>query len=681
MSEKIECSGQMSLFEMVPGMEENRVNKPQQNIISATKVKFISQELTTYQELFSGYNELHVTTFSYALGFIEEVMHFFDRGEVILGFDRLVNKDAAALFANQQYTINEICKHPYLQKQIIENKFRFYVVNDFVSHQKVYLLKADDGRVRTITGSANFSSRAWKGDQIENIEYCDDLDSYKVQEARYETLRALSTDEIAKDAAPISEDGENAEDLPIFQRIKRENAVLIHDTKSDEEYENVIHAEKLTQEWEHRFAKVKLKPAEDGKPLLDIKNIKQVLTGIRKNNTLKKEHQRINPQFVLDYANHTAIYNQKPFNLAPDDSAIRKDLSYLYEYMKGFDYFTKDVSHLKTSYWKALNYLFLSPFIAKLRYEGSHCDYNDRFFPMYMLLYGESDAGKTKFVHFVRKLMFNEKMNALNQNNFSREPMTALKAEVKGCPILIDELTTTYWKYARDIVKMDSTLIENHMTNHPTFVLISNDIHNVAPELSKRIIVINLDNRLDRKAAAYNDRKINTIIRNVDNDLYCEYLKRMFDVVDTLIQEMQKHDNTDNDEDWIPDIFEYSSRVLLSIMKEYGTEIPKEFKVFTWFDYMGDLAISEKAVSIIRDEFAINDKIFKVNESKNELEIDFSCYDNNESKKKLNILHDELPADTECKIVGKKAVLKLDTTRKVTGLTFKTKKGFLRFIR
>ena len=47
---------------------------------------------------------------------------------------------------------------------------------------------------------------------------------------------------------------------------------------------------------------------------------------------------------------------------------------------------------LKTLYWKVLNYLFLSPFIAKLRYEGDRFGYEDRFFPMYMLIYGDSDA-------------------------------------------------------------------------------------------------------------------------------------------------------------------------------------------------------------------------------------------------------------------------------------------------
>ena len=178
--------------------------------------------------------------------------------------------------------------------------------------------------------------------------------------------------------------------------------------------------------------------------------------------------------------------------------------------------------------------------------------------------------------------MFNEKLNSLTQDFFSSKPMTSLKSDVKGCPVLIDELTPTYWKYAKDIVKMDVNLIRERLINHPTFVLLSNDINNVSPELSKRIIVINLDNRLDRTSAAYNGKKINTIRKNIDNALYCEYLRRMFEAVDTLIEGIQKHDDENKDE-WIPDIFEVSSKILVDIMQTFGATVPAEFHTFTWF--------------------------------------------------------------------------------------------------
>lgn len=646
--------------------------KATEDKMSVTKVKFLSKEFYSYEEIFRGYNEIRVITYSYSLPFIENIMKYFDRGEVIIGFNKMIDIKTAELFSLQEFSTNFVCNHTYLQERINNDEFRFYVLNNLISHQKIYLLKADDGRVRTITGSANFSERAWGGKQIENVTICDDSECYEVYLSQYETLQRFATDEISKNAVHIDENGENANELPIFKKIKKENAVVIHDVQNEEEQEYAFHIDKLNKKWEDRLKSIKLKPSEDGKILFEIKNMKTLFGSIRKDNEKKRERELINPQFVLNFDNHTAVYNQIPFNLKPSADAVSADLENLIKYMDGFDSFTKNTTRLKTLYWKVLNYMFLSPFIARLRYEGNRCGYEDRFFPMYMLIYGDSDAGKTGFVNLTRKLMFNEKMNYLTQDSFSKNNMTSLKYSVKGCPILIDELTPTYWKFAKDIVKTDTKLIEEKLINHPTFVLLSNDIKNVAPELSKRIIVINIDNRLNRTAAAYNGKKINTIRKNTDNALYCEYLRRMFEAVDNLIEEIKNHDDENKDE-WIPDIFEVSSNILIDIMHDFNIKVPCELHVFTWFDYMGDDVIGEKAADIIKDEYTHNPGIFFINSSKNELEIDFSYYDDNESKKKLLILHDELPAYTECKIVGTKAVLKLNAIKKYTGINFKNK--------
>lgn len=439
-----------------------------------------------------------------------------------------------------------------------------------------------------------------------------------------------------------------------------------------------FHADQLNKEWEKRLKKVKLTSSKDGKILFDIKHKQSLIGAIKKDNAKKYKHKYINPQFILDFDHHTAAYNQVPFNLSPSSEAVISDFSNLLEYMDGFDLFTKDTNRLKTFYWKILNYMFLSPFMSRLQYEGTLHGYEKRFFPMYMLIYGDSDAGKTKFIELTQKLMFNEYLPALTQQNFSRKPMLSLKLEVKGCPVFIDELTPTYWKYARDIVKMDDDLLLEDNIHLPVFVLSSNDIKTVPPEISKRIFVITLDNRLPRAVAAYNGKRIHNITKRCHNALYREYLRRMFDSVDHLIEEIRQLDEQDS-ENWIPDIFEISSTVLLNIMHDFNIDVPPEFHTFTWFDYMGDDVIAERSTSIIKDEYIHNSDIFHINNAKNELEIDFSCYDNNESKKKLQMLHDELPADVECKIVGTKAVLKLDAIQKHSGIQFK-KKPFWRRI-
>lgn len=471
---------------------------------------------------------------------------------------------------------------------------------------------------------------------------------------------------------PIKENGENAEELPISKKIVVEKSLIIHDNSNDDEKEYVFKAEKLSKKWQDRINAIKINHSSDGKIMLDFKQMKSIFGGIKKDITRQKEQQAVNPQFLINYSASTASFNDKMLNLNPGMEDVKADIDCLVEYMNGFNLFTKDTHRLKQQYWKVLNYLFLSPFIASLRYEGNRCGYEDRFFPMYMLIYGDSDAGKTGFIHFVRQMMFGEKIAALSQKEFSTQPMAGLKLSVKGCPVLIDELTGTYWKYAKDIVKMDTDLVRQKITDHPVFVMLSNDIRSVAPELSKRIIVIKLDNRLDRTAAVLNGKRINTLRKSVSTALYHEYLRRMLIEVQVLITEMQTHEE-DEESTWIPDIFNISVMVLKQIFEEAEIDCPNELKDFSWFDYMGDSAIGENALTIIREEYGHNQGIFLANPAINELEIDFSCYDSGVSRKKLSTLHDELPADHECRIVGTKAVMKLDVVTKSTGLKFRKK--------
>ncbi len=667
-------SPQLSIFSGEPEKNNETYDSLDQmdTEISVVRVKYTSNERTTYEEIFGGYNEIRVITYSYGLSFIEEVMKYFDYGEVLVGFDKIINRELATLISMQDYTFDYVSKNTYLQSCISEEKLKFFVLNDLISHQKVYLLKADDGRVRTITGSANFSERAWTNKQLENFTVCDDIGSYEYYEKHYETLKSFSSKDLSIDALPISDDFENIANLPIMKTIEQNHAVILNVARSEAEQDYAVRYNKFEKKWEELLEPVKLKKENDGTILFDVKKANTLLDAVKKTEQRKQERLPINPQFELNFTEKTATYNHNQFDLNPDMISIKNNFSKLIDYMKGFELFTKDTHRLKKLYWKVLNYMFLSPFIPKLRYEGDRYGYEDRFFPMYMLIYGDSDAGKTGFINLVQQMMFNTIIPPMPQENFSKKPMASLKVDIKGYPILIDELTPTYWKYAKDIVKMDTLLIKKKNINHPSFVLLSNDINNVAPELSKRIIVINLDNRLNRTVAAFKGKEINAIRKSVNNSLYREYLRRMFNKVENLIHEMQINDIENNDS-WIPDIFKISSQILLDIMHDCEIERPNEFKIFSWFDYMGDAVIGEKALNMIKDEFTHNTKIFIINSAKNELVIDFSCYAENEATKKIKILYDELPANVECRKVGNKAILRLDSIKAHTNLNFKKK--------
>ena len=648
-------------FEIVQGNDGSL-----DGLINAAKVSYIESQTFSWRDLFRGYSDIKVITFSYGLKFVEKVMHLFNTGEVIIGCDKIINRSVAELFAVQEFATNHIAKNKYLQKRINDGEFRFYVVKDFVSHQKIYLLSDNDKRFRTIFGSANMSEIAWNGEQIESYFYCDDKSLYSKYLEKYCTLRDMASDKISIPALSVDVDDDSLTELPIMKSIEKNSAVVIRLPDNEDEPEYAFTVDKGAKKWNQYVKEAKLKPEKNGFIKITTKHIDQIKKTFLENQSRKKEREKINPPFEIDYNRRTISFKNKLLNLSPSEENVQNDIRNLIEYMNGFDQFTNDTTKLKRSYWKVLNYMFLSPFMARLRWYADTHDYDSRFFPIYLLLQGVSDAGKTAFVETVQKLMYGESLPKLDKTFFSAKPMTSLKENVKGCTILIDELTPMYWKYARDIVKADDYLANQGYINHPAFVITSNEVKSIAPDLSKRIIYINVNNRLGKQEAAMNDRYVSNIRNSMGNSFYCEYLSRMFDATDKLIDEMISC----SDKHWYPDIFKISADIIMEIIVENGFDLPSELEKFEWIDYMGETVISEKAINMLMDEYEHNNSIFKVNK-KNELEIDFSGYEKSEAETKVRVLQDELPAKLECRAVGLKIILNNQFIKEYLGVNIK----------
>ena len=67
-------------------------------------------------------------------------------------------------------------------------ELRLYVSRDIKAHEKVFCLRAKDGRTRVVTGSANMSTPAFCGIQRENITYYDDAEAYKWYKNRFDSF-------------------------------------------------------------------------------------------------------------------------------------------------------------------------------------------------------------------------------------------------------------------------------------------------------------------------------------------------------------------------------------------------------------------------------------------------------------------------------------------------------------
>ena len=76
-----------------------------------------------------------------------------------------------------------------------------------------------------------------------------------------------------------------------------------------------------------------------------------------------------------------------------------------------------------------------------LRDTAARYDQNQLPYPVFGLLYGQSKAGKTTFLETLLKMMIGQKPKVAAQD-FTRSTINALKYQVQGVPIIVDDMVT-----------------------------------------------------------------------------------------------------------------------------------------------------------------------------------------------------------------------------------------------
>lgn len=363
----------------------------------------------------------------------------------------------------------------------------------------------------------------------------------------------------------------------------------------------------------------------------------------------------------------------------PGKDEIAKDISNLKKYFDSFDDCIEEgednhteLFSLKRNFWKILNYMFLSPFLAYFRFFSNKYDYDETSYPIYLIVNGESGIGKTTFIRSVQKLMLNAIPTKYVARNIKKDEFEGFKIYAKGIPILIDEMDNERWGKLKNTVKADDFLFEKMNLNHPCFIMPSNNITFLDLDIQRRVIFLKIDVRLDETKTAYKSREVKQLQKEFTNALYSEYLRRMFGKIESLIKEMAGKDSS---EKWIPDIYKTSSETLHEIFEKVQVEIPTELEIFNINSYKGNSEKFDNARRILTETYKANSEIFEIQKNQNILQIDFNCYTNDyKNKKNINILCRDLPRSFKCEQHGMKLTMNLSEFTKFTGI--KIKRGF-----
>ena len=650
----------LSLFDEQQTME-NLDGVKDSNHLDVVKLKYESCESLTWQKLFSGFDDLYAITYSSGIGFVCKLLDRFEQTEIIFGCEDVMDYSMQSIMAYQCKLIERMRNGAYkkLSDRVENGTLHLYVARDVLSHEKIYLLSAKDGRKRVVMGSANMSASAFEGRQRENICYMDGDEAFDWYMGCYQTLKEKSTDEIGKSSILCADDGEHLDELPIAKTVRVKKAVVIQPI-SEEQKEEVRFALDV-KGLAVKFKPCVPKPDKKGKIMLSPDKVRIIRKRMVESKTLEKEQRSEYPQLDVELDEGCVTLNDQRLDLMPSKAEVEKDVELFLRYMDGYEKFHGDHAGMQLRYYEFANWFFCSPFMACMRDMAVRYNQNTLPYPVFGLVYGQSKAGKTSFLETLLKMMIGQKTK-ISAPDFTRSSIDSLKQTVHGAPIIVDDLTNDRFKqHAIETIKNDDFGIAEHLVNYPAVVISANeDVKAVASEVIRRTVICRVQAGLTN-TEVMSSNIVRTVQREIGTAFYREYLRRMLDLVPELLEQMK-----DDEQDSAPDILKTSSQVLMEIFEEYGPEkLPEYIRTLSLEDYFSEKVTGGYAIKIIRDAWKTSRDSFEIYPRANEL-----CYNAGVNYEADRILK-ELPETLEVRKSRDCLVMNLEEAQKFFGITFK----------
>lgn len=583
----------------------------EQDRLDVVKMDYIAGERLTWPELFSGFDTLHAITYSSGLHFVHQLLSHFQQAEVIFGFEGVMDCSLQSVMAYQSKLIEKLRSgsgktYEALVSRIEDGSLHLYVARSVLSHEKIYLLSASDGRKRVIMGSANMSAAAFEGKQRENICYLDSDAAYAWYMECYQSLKENSTDEILKRALTLADDGENLEELPIAGTLRTRKAMVIQ--PASQEQQEAVQFALDVKNLAGRFKPSLPSPDKKGKLLLSPDKFRIIRKNVVEQRTLEKEKRSVYPQLDIMVDEQAVLLNDTRLDLHPSPEEICRDVEQFLRYMDGYSRFYGEKLQMQYRYYAFANWFFCSPFMACMRDMAVRYNQNTLPYPVFGLVYGQSKAGKTSFLETLLKMMIGQKTK-LAAPEFTRSGIEGLKRIVHGAPIIVDDLTNTRFnQHAIETIKNDDFGIADHLLHYPAVVISANeDVKAVAPEVIRRTVICRVQAGLTN-TEVMRSNIVRSVQKEIGTAFYREYLRRMLDIVPELLEEI-KNDEADS----APDILQASSQVLLEIFQEYSPEaLPDYIRLLTLEDYFSEKVTGSFAIQTIRSAWETSRDSFEI---------------------------------------------------------------------
>lgn len=607
-------------------------NKSEEKLIEENKGDFLNNisakikcyrsslkgvEYLSLEQLFKGFDSIKIFTFSYGIQFLNKITEHFKHAEIIIGADFTARRGEfysllAEYLTNEEVSINSIRKNPSLIEALKNGNIEIRLPNMEIIHKKIYLLKSDDGRVRSIVSSANATNRAWEqGYQSEHVEYYDDINMYEELEAEFETSWADARDILLGEVAISTKKEQNLENVLKGKVKKAEEVVILtppNDDVEKERYRYVLSVKNNQDKIQEILNEEKIKPGNN-KLVILAEKIKKGLNKREKKREKEKFLDKELPQLTIDYETGTAQLDGVEIQLKSTKEELTKSVNHFLEVMKFYEsgMFYGDILNRQKALFKLLNIMFTSPFNARVRSEAFFSGASVANIPFFVTITSPPDGGKTFATKLFLKMMTGGEMPALQP--VSKDVFTSHVFRGDSIvPIFIDEVKsgTNYTHYV-DVMKWLYSDKVKAMDKQPLIIMASNDNLSVKDEARKRSVFLNIDGTKSEKAPTSTLDSIGEKYKKEANTVFFnEYLNRMIPLVKKIIKEINdgKYNVPDGQlgvdyesSDIIPPtLINESSKIIIDIVKDCGFKVPDYMTVLNW-----DEDIDGRGASVINN--------------------------------------------------------------------------------
>lgn len=518
----------------------NKTTKAKASISTQTlkvvKAVYTDTVETNWEDLFDGFDRLYAITFSSGIEFVNKVINKFSYAEVVFGCEKIIANDIAAIMSVQIDSVQRLAKSKSagnLANRLNDGSLQLYVSRDTKSHEKIFILEsADHKHVRVITGSANMSASAFYGIQRENIVCFDDEAAFAHYKILFDTFKETCSDNVSYKAVVNTMDKEdylkeNIEEVPVFQSIEKQKYIFLEQAQPEDEieYEIVADVKKMQELVKPIMPKM---PVKANRVVVAPEPMRVFAKRYSETRRVVAETVKEFPKLHIDYDAGTMTFNGENIDLNPNLSDVTKNIKSIQKFFSGMDYFYGDVEQAKKDYFKYMTWYLATPFMAYLRYFASRNNYDTKLFPLFGVMYGDSNGGKTTFIKFLVKLMCNETVKMNTTEDFTATKIDGLKRVCEGLPINIDDLAKTQFQsHSERIIKNDGWGVSERLINYPAVSITSNKITSLTKDLSKRAIICRIGAKIDNERGAKNSKRVNESMSELTTAFYGEYVRRM----------------------------------------------------------------------------------------------------------------------------------------------------------